>query len=288
MQVRCLKDDSLTEAVLNIIRRKATEMPHTGEYNTYQQSGSYLCRGCGRALFRADSKFTSGCGWPSFDVAVTDAVVEKADADQIRMEILCAYCEAHLGHVFYGEKITSKNKRYCVNSLSLDFVPNTQVLKTEEAIVAGGCFWGVEYQLSQLSGVLKTEVGYIGGTQASPSYQDVCSGMSGHFEAVRILYTPTELSYASLLKYFFEIHDPSQQDGQGFDKGSQYKSAIFYHTEEQKNVAIQLINQLKTNGYSVATQVLAMKVFWCAESYHQDYCIKNTQISSCHTYVKRF
>jgi peptide methionine sulfoxide reductase msrA/msrB len=283
-----IKDRSLTPHQLNIIRDKATEPPNAGEYNTYHQMGTYLCRSCGRALFRADAKFSSGCGWPSFDANIPHAVISQLDTDGIRSEILCAYCHAHLGHVFEGEGFTPKNKRYCVNSVSLDFVTNTQVLDTEEAIVAGGCFWGIQYYLKRVPGVLKTEVGYTGGTLQSPSYADVCTGATGHFEAVRVVYSPDHLAYEDLLKYFFEIHDPSQQNGQGPDHGSQYRSAIFYYDAQQKQIAQGLIFKLESQGYAVVTKLLPIDVFWRAETSHQHYYEKTHQTPHCHRYTKRF
>jgi peptide methionine sulfoxide reductase msrA/msrB len=283
-----VKDSSLTQNVLNIIRLKATETPHTGEYNLYKNNGTYLCRACGVALFRADNKFASGCGWPSFDVTIPGAVIEIPDKDKIRMEIICAFCNAHLGHVFNDEGFTFRNRRFCVNSLSLDFVENTEVVNTEEAIVAGGCFWGIQYLIAKQLGILKTEVGYIGGTKLEPSYDDVCSGSTGHFEAVRVLYSPLVTNYETVLKYFFEIHDPTQRAGQGPDIGSQYQSAVFYHNYKQQKIAEKLITILKQKGFELATQILPMQIFWRAEEFHQDYYFKNDKLPYCHRYEKRF
>lgn len=283
-----IKDNSLTPVVLNIIRGKATEPPFTGKYGLSDTGGTYVCRACGTALFRAQTQFGSGCGWPSFDAAIANAVLETMDADQIRTEITCANCHAHLGHVFQGEGFTANNLRHCVNAASLDWVNDNQVLCTEEAILAGGCFWGVEYYLSKLKGVLKTEVGYIGGTTLYPSYEEVCQGSTGHVEAVRVLYDPSVLSYTALLQYFFEIHDPTQIERQGPDIGPQYQSVIFYYDEQQKDLAIQTIQQLEQAGYLVATKVLPVTVFWEAEPYHQAYYSKVAQVPYCHVYTKRF
>ncbi len=282
------KDRSLTPKQLHVIRNAATEPPSTGEYNLQHGVGTYLCRACGKALFQSDSKFISSCGWPSFDIAVPKAVLSRPDPDGLRQEIICSHCQAHLGHVFEGERLTEKNKRYCVNSLSLDFIENTEILDTEEAILAAGCFWGVEYFFKQLPGVLKTEVGYTGGTFPNPDYKVVCDGITGHVEAVRILYSPEMLSYESLLKYFFEIHDPEQSNGQGPDHGSQYRSAIFYYDQMQKQVAEDLVTILENKGCKVATLVLPVNTFWKAESFHQDYYTKMQQKPYCHTYTKRF
>ena|SRR3990167_2075588 len=282
-----LKTASLSETILSIVLNKGTESPFTGEYNDFEGPGTYLCRLCGLALFRSETKFNSGCGWPSFDGEIFSSIVKKPDRDGKRTEILCSRCHAHLGHVFEGERYTENNIRYCVNSLSLDYVPNFTVMDTEEAIVAGGCFWGVEYYLKQLDGVLKTEVGYSGGTITHPNYFQVCSGKSGHYESVRIIYDPTKLNYEKLIKYFFEIHDPTQIDGQGPDHGEQYLSVIFYYDDIQKQIASALIKQLEHLGYDVATLLLPVSAFWRAED-HQNYYAKTKKMPYCHQYVKRF
>jgi peptide methionine sulfoxide reductase msrA/msrB len=121
-----------------------------------------------------------------------------------------------------------------------------------------------------------------------PIYQAIFEGNSGHFEALRIVYDPALLSYESLLKYFFEIHDPSQTNGQGPDFGQQYQSAIFYYDEEQRKKAEDLITDLKERGYSVATQLFSVSTFWKAESYHQHYYEKTGKDPYCHFYTKRF
>jgi peptide methionine sulfoxide reductase msrA/msrB len=282
-----IKDKSLPPDVLEIIRRHATEKPYSGVYNDCTQSGTYLCRGCGAALFRSDSKFHSTCGWPSFDEALTSAVTKKTDSDGQRIEILCTHCAAHLGHVFNGEGFTPKNSRYCVNSKSLDFVENNEVIDTEEAIVAGGCFWGVEYYLERLPGVLRTEVGYTGGEMPLPTYHDVCTGKTGHIEAVRVLYSPSKLNYETLIKYFFEIHNPSQDNGQGPDLGHQYQSAIFYYNDAQKQTAEKLIKILQ-HTIPVSTKCLPVTPFWPAEPDHQQYYNKTQHQPYCHAYTKRF
>lgn len=282
------KTVSLTPAIKRIVCDKATEYPNTGEYNTVKSHGTYLCRRCGLALFRGTNQFSSGCGWPSFDDQIEQAVATKLDSDGRRTEILCARCDAHLGHVFTGEGFTHKNLRHCVNSASLDFVSNDQVLDTEEAIVAGGCFWGVEHYLHQIPGVLKVISGYTGGHIVEPDYEKVCSGTSGHYEAVRVVYDRDLTSYHDVLKRFFEIHDPTQRDGQGPDLGQQYQSAVFYFNEEQHHEAASLMQLLQNRGYQVATKLKAAEVFWPAEEYHQDYYSRHHKTPYCHHPVKRF
>ncbi|WP_058480774.1 bifunctional methionine sulfoxide reductase B/A protein [Legionella waltersii] len=288
MNTKLDKTSSLTPSAKRIICNKATEYPHTGQYNQVVNNGTYLCRRCGLALFRGNSQFSSGCGWPSFDADISNAVKQVPDADGQRMEILCARCDAHLGHVFTGEYFTPNNLRHCVNSASLDFVANAQVTDTEEAILAGGCFWGVEYYLKQIPGVLKVESGYTGGHVVEPSYEDVCTGNSGHYEAVRVVYDPSKTNYHDVLKCFFETHDPTQVDGQGPDIGYQYKSAVFYYNEDQKKEALSLIKELTNRGYQVATKLLEVQTFWPAEDYHQDYYFKHQKTPYCHKPIKRF
>jgi peptide methionine sulfoxide reductase msrA/msrB len=282
-----IKDNSLPPNVLKIIRHQATEKPYTGHDENTFHPGTYLCRGCGIALFRSYAKFNAGCGWPSFDEALEKAVTERLDPDELRTEIICTRCTAHLGHVFTGEGFTTRNIRHCVNSNALDFVEDTLVLDTEEAIIAGGCFWGVEYYLKKLTGVLRTEVGYTGGETAYPSYGEVCAGHTGHYEAVRVIYSPSQLDYETILRYFFEIHDPTQYDGQGPDRGHQYKSAIFYYIDAQKQIAEKLMTILKQDR-PVATQLLPVTPFWPAEPDHQQYYAKTVHQPYCHAYIRRF
>lgn len=283
------KRASLTPEQLHVIDAKGTEPAFSGKFIEAEAvNGTYICRACGTALFRADSQFTSGCGWPSFDDEIKDAVKRTPDADGRRTEILCNHCDAHLGHVFSGEKITLKNLRHCVNSISIEFIPDETLENTEEAIVAGGCFWGVEYLFQQLSGVLKTEVGYIGGNMENPDYKSVCSGKTGHVEALRIVYDTKKLTYEKIIKYFFEIHDPSQADGQGPDIGEQYLSMIFYFNSVQKQIAKKIIAQLKSLDVAIATQLQPVTVFWPAEDYHQNYYYKTGKQPYCHIYQKRF
>jgi peptide methionine sulfoxide reductase msrA/msrB len=282
------KTASLTPVLKRIICDKATEYPNTGIYNTVLKRGTYLCRRCGLALFRSESQFNAGCGWPSFDANIVHAVREESDSDGRRTEILCSRCDAHLGHVFTGESFTFKNVRHCVNSASIDYVTNDTVLDTQEAIVAGGCFWGVEHYLQQIPGVMRVESGYTGGHTVDPTYNQICQGTTGHYEAVRVLYDSAKTDYHHVVKRFFEIHDPTQQTGQGPDLGQQYQSAIFYFNQKQHQEAEQLIQLLRQRGYQVATRLLEAQTFWPAEEYHQGYYLKNHKLPYCHQPVKRF
>ncbi len=272
-----------------IIVYKGTERPYTGKYYDFWEQGSYHCKRCGAKLYESTAKFDAGCGWPSFDEEVPGAVLRVPDVDGCRTEILCASCEAHLGHVFLGEGFTPKNTRHCVNSISLEFRPtNTNNNKADTAIFAGGCFWGVEYYFKNTQGVLKTTVGYTGGNIEHPSYEQVCTGQTGHAESIKIVFDPKQVTYEELAKLFFEIHDPTQLNRQGPDIGTQYRSAIFYLNEEQRKIAQNLIDTLKKKGLTVVTELLPASTFWPAENYHQNYYFKTGGMPYCHTRIQRF
>ncbi|MEN6504767.1 MAG: bifunctional methionine sulfoxide reductase B/A protein [Planctomycetaceae bacterium] len=275
----------LTAQEKEVILNKGTEPRFSGKYLSTTAEGVYLCRQCGSPLYLSDSKFASDCGWPSFDDEIAGAV--KRQGDGLRTEIICANCGGHLGHVFEGEGLTPRDTRHCVNSLSLKFVPREE-WPLERAIFAGGCFWGVEHLLRQTPGVIAARSGYTGGKTERPTYQQVCSGRTGHAEAVEVLFDPAKVTYEQLARQFFEIHDPTTLNRQGPDAGTQYRSAVFYTTPAQKETAQRLIALLKERGYNVVTQVEPATTFWPAEDYHQDYLAKHPERPSCHIPVERF
>jgi len=160
--------------------------------------------------------------------------------------------------------------------------------KLRRAIFAGGCFWGVEYYLQKAPGVILVSSGYIGGSKDYPSYKEICSGKTGHAEAVEVVYDPTKTNFEKLTKLFLEIHDPTQVDRQGPDVGNQYRSVIFYLNDKQKKTAEKLIKILKDKGLKIATKIKAATRFWPAEDYHQDYYKRKQKLPYCHAYKKRF
>ncbi len=279
----------LTPEEKYILIEKGTERPFSSSLIQNKEDGIYKCKLCGSPLFSSKSKFESNSGWPSFDDAIKGAIREIPDKDGKRAEIVCAKCGGHLGHVFKGEGMTAKNTRHCVNSLSLEFdKQNAHTPNEKKAYFAGGCFWGVEYYLEKLDGVKDVISGYMGGDKENPTYQDVSSGNTGYIETVKVIYDPQKISYEKLAKAFFEIHDPTQTNGQGPDIGKQYLSAIFTSNEEEKKIISKLIDALKQKGYKVTTNIYDAKPFYKAEDYHQDYYKKHNKTPYCHGYVKRF
>ena len=155
----------------------------------------------------------------------------------------------------------------------------------EVAILAGGCFWGMEEILRKIPGVIETIVGYTGGTLPSPRYENVKTGKTGHAEAVQIVFDPSKISYEEILSYFFRMHDPTTFNRQGNDMGSQYRSSIFYQSHEQKltaeNVKLKVERSGKWKGV-IVTEIVAASAFYPAEDYHQKYLLKNPGGYSCH------
>jgi len=280
--------NKLTPEEERVIVNKGTEPPFAGKYYKFNDSGTYVCKRCGAPLYRSTDKFESECGWPSFDDEIPGAVKRTLDADGERTEITCAACGAHLGHVFEGERFTKKNVRHCVNSISLNFIPAAKETTTEKAYFAGGCFWGVQHLLEKSDGVISTRVGYMGGHTEHPTYEDVCNHGTGHAETVEVEFDPSKTNYETLAKLFFEIHDPTQLNRQGPDFGDQYRSAVFYTSEAQKQTAEKLIGILKSKGLKVVTEVTKAGPFWVAEAYHQDYYDRTGKEPYCHIYTKRF
>ncbi|MCK5221487.1 MAG: bifunctional methionine sulfoxide reductase B/A protein, partial [Candidatus Aminicenantes bacterium] len=277
-----MENKNLTDLEKYVIENKGTEKPFTGKYNKHKEEGTYTCKRCDAPLYRSSDKFESDCGWPSFDDEIKGAVKRIPDADGRRTEIVCANCDAHLGHVFFGEKYTARDTRHCVNSVSMNFVPAKTEKRTETAVFASGCFWGSEYHFERKKGVISTRAGYTGGTSENVSYEEVCSGTTGHAEAVEVVFDPSVISYEELAKLYFNTHDPSQLNRQGPDIGTQYRSEIFYESKDQKKTAEKLIKLLKDKGINVVTALSRSGKFWEAEKYHQNYYRNKGGTPYCH------
>ncbi|HWN94998.1 MAG TPA: peptide-methionine (S)-S-oxide reductase MsrA [Methylomirabilota bacterium] len=162
---------------------------------------------------------------------------------------------------------------------------NNPVAKREVAIFAGGCFWGMEEILRKIPGVLETRVGYIGGSVPNPTYRLICTGITGHAEAVEIAFDPAKVSYEELLGYFFRMHDPTTKNQQHNDIGTQYRSAIFYATDEQKAVAERVKERVDKSGKwkrPIVTEITKATEFYPGEDYHQKYLVKNPGGYNCH------
>lgn len=285
---------TLTPEQYRVMRKRGTERPFSGKYNDHTEKGVYVCAGCGTPLFSSETKYDHGSGWPSFTAPVDDNHIDYFDDlshFMHRIETRCAVCGAHLGHVF-NDGPAPTEKHYCINSVSLDFRPDdapinpvsnpedtspkkgTKSLKTETATFAAGCFWGVEHKFRQVPGVLSTVVGYTGGNVKNPTYKQVCSDKTGHAEAVKVTFDPSQISYEELLEIFFNLHDPTQVDRQGWDVGSQYRSVIFYHNAAQKEAAEKTVKKLEESGRfkkAISTQIIPAPEFYKAEEYHQQY-----------------
>ena len=276
---------TLTPEQVEVTQRAGTERAGTGAYLHEKRAGTYVCVVGGLPLFRSETKFESGTGWPSFTAPIDPAhviLLEDSSHGWSRVEVLDARSGAHLGHVF-DDGPAPTGQRYCMNSAALKFIPDgvplpaeSRPMTTETAYFAGGCFWGVEDVFAQIDGVIDAESGYMGGKTEKPTYREVCSHTTGHAETVKVVFDPARVTYKELLKVFFDNHDPTTIDRQGPDIGDSYRSAIFASTPEQAKQATEFVKELQATPRfekrKIVTHIVAPgPKFWPAEDYHQDY-----------------
>jgi peptide methionine sulfoxide reductase msrA/msrB len=274
-----------------VARQADTERAFTGTMWNSETKGTYYCATCGNRLFRSNQKFTSSCGWPSFfEQENKESITFKDDNSygMKRTEALCGRCDSHLGHLF-DDGPEPTGKRYCMNAISLDFVPDGVVATKSEGnletiVLGGGCYWCVEAVYENLQGVKSVASGFAGGTVENPSYEEVCTGRTGAAEVVEITYDKSVTNLDEIFKVFFTVHDPTTLNRQGADVGTQYRSAIFFKNEEQKKAAQSIIDELNaSNVYSskIVTTLEPFKKFYKAEEYHQNYYENNKDKPYC-------
>lgn len=295
----------LDDMQFQVTQQCGTEPPFQNAYWDNKAPGLYVDVVSGEPLFSSTDKFDSGTGWPSFTQPVEPENVTDHHDDSLgmqRTEVRSRHGDSHLGHVFPDGPMDRGGMRYCINSASLRFIPSDQLEQegygeylplfdqkkadTEAtAILAGGCYWGMEELFRQQPGVLRTRVGFTGGHVPDVGYNDVKTGTTGHAEAIEIIYDPQQTTYRKLLEFFFTMHDPTTKNRQGNDIGDSYRSAIFCLDNEQAEIAAEVIKDVDASGKlpgPIMTEVVKAGPFYEAEPEHQDYLQHYPNGYTCH------
>src|SRR3989339_671146 len=296
----------LTSEQYQVTQACGTEPPFRNAYWNNHTEGLYVDVVSGEPLFSSRDKYNSGTGWPSFTAPLfRETIVSRTDDSdhQQRTEVRSFLADSHLGHLFSDGPIPT-GMRYCINSAALRFIPTAALadsgyagyimrfptssdkgVRHEFALFSGGCFWGMEKLLAEVSGVLSTRVGYTGGLANEPDYETVCTGKTGHAESVEIEFDPAVITYDSLLDFFFRMHDPTTLNQQHHDKGTQYRSALFYFTDEQRAAALHAkdhFDRVTILKKKAVTEIVPAGRFFPAENHHQQYLVKNPSGYFCH------
>ncbi len=292
---------ALTPEQFRVTQKSGTEAPGTGALLDNHEPGIYVDIVSGEPLFASADKFESGCGWPSFTKPIEPAHVKElrdSSHGMIRTEVRSNGADSHLGHVFNDGPRDRGGLRYCINSASLRFIHRDddgsaglrriprpgggrEMSQQERAVLAGGCFWGMQELIRKMDGVISTRVGYSGGDVPNATYRN----HGTHAEAIEVIFDPARMSFRKLLEFFFQVHDPTTRNRQGNDVGMSYRSAIYATSDEQKRVAEDTIADVNASGLwpgRVVTEVAPAGPFWEAEPEHQDYLQRIPNGYTCH------
>lgn len=292
---------NLTPLQRHVTQENGTERPFQNEYWNFFEEGLYLDIVSGEVLFSSKHKFPASCGWPAFYQALErENIIQLEDHSlgTVRIEVRSKNADSHLGHIF-NDGPAPTGMRYCINSASLRFVAfddlekqglesyidhfrPKKVEEIEEHLITlgAGCFWGVEAILSKTPGILSAVSGYSGGDLENPTYEDICTGKTGHAEVVQVKFNKKTITLSQLINLFLRLHDPTTKDRQGYDTGTQYRSAIFCHEESDIEIVTNELKKMDESDFykdPIVTEVHLLERFYPAEEYHQDYYEKKYQ-----------